>query len=61
MHLRDIVLHNGMHPLNRPSVMLARAWERFDDNRRLADEQDRAMVRSQLEALRSWTQRLAAA
>ncbi len=61
MHLRDIVLHNGMHPINRPSVMLARAWERFDDNRRLADEQDRAMVRSQLEALRDWTQRLAAA
>jgi chromate reductase len=58
MHLRDIVLHNAMHPLNSPQVTVARAWEKFDAEGRLTDDHTRQNIRSLLEALAAWTRHM---
>ncbi|MFN8495095.1 MAG: NAD(P)H-dependent oxidoreductase [Caldilineaceae bacterium] len=57
-HLRQIVLHNNMHPLNEPQVLLARVRDKFDDQGNLLDDGIRAQVRLLLESLAAWTQRL---
>jgi chromate reductase len=57
-HLRHIVLHNNMHPLNSPHVAVTRAWEHFDTEGRLTDERSREAVHSLLEALIPWVQRI---
>jgi chromate reductase len=58
LHLRQIVLHNNMYPLNNPQVTVTRAWENFDSEGRLTDERSRKALQELLEALASWTQRL---
>jgi chromate reductase len=58
LHLRDIVMHNNMQPLNNPQVTIARAWEHFDDEGRLTDERSRKAVRDLLAGLYDWTLRL---
>lgn len=58
-HLRQILQFNGTLPLQKPEVYVARAWEKFDSNGNLIDEETKKQVRSLLEGLRSWVLRLA--
>lgn len=44
--------------LNRPQVQITRAWEKFDAEGKLTDEQTRQEIRALLEALAAWTRRL---
>ena len=57
MHLRQIVLHNNMYPLNQ-QVLLARVRDKFDDQGNLLDDGIREQVRQLLVGLAAWTQRL---
>jgi len=58
LHLRDIAQHLNMHVLNNPEVMVARAWERFDQNGNLTDPETRQRIAKLLQALVDWTRRL---
>lgn len=58
LHLRDVLLHNDMHPLNRPQVHISRAWEHFDEAGNLTNEKTREQIRALLVALAAWTRRL---
>jgi chromate reductase len=58
MHLRQICVHNNMHPLARPQVLFARARDKFDADGNLVDEEARARIRELLIALAAWTRRL---
>lgn len=53
MHLREILQHNDLRVLNRPSLMIARAAQYFEDGR-LVDPNLRARLARQLAALRDW-------
>lgn len=57
-HLRQIAVHSNMHVLNKPEVMVAAAWQKFDGNGRLTDEPTRQRIGELLVALRDWTLRL---
>ena len=43
-HLREIAQHLNMHILEKPEVMVARAWEKFDDQGNLVDPETRRQV-----------------
>lgn len=58
LHLRQIATVTNMHTLNRPAVMVQRAWEKFDADGNLTDEAVRHELRALLEALAAWTRRL---
>jgi chromate reductase len=58
LHLREIVLHNHMMPLPSPQVTISRAWEQFDNERRLTNEKTIQSIRDLLSALADWTRRL---
>jgi chromate reductase, NAD(P)H dehydrogenase (quinone) len=58
MHLRQMCVHNNMHPLARPQLLLAGVRDRFDAEGRLVDEEIRARIREMVEALAEWTRRL---
>ena len=60
LQLRQTLLSTRSYVLQSPIVQIGGGRDRFDDNLRLADEATRDLVRQQLEALRSWTARLAA-
>jgi chromate reductase, NAD(P)H dehydrogenase (quinone) len=57
-HLRQILVHNNVHVLNKPEVYVARAWEKFDQAGNLSDPQARQQVQSLVESLAAWTRRL---
>jgi chromate reductase len=57
-HLRYIAVYTNMLPLNKPEVMIIRAWEVFDTEGRLTDQPTRDAIRALLEALAAWTERL---
>jgi chromate reductase len=58
LHLRSISGAINTLTLNRPQVQIIRAWEKFDAEGNLTDEQARQDVRALLEALAAWTRRL---
>ncbi len=58
LHLRQVAVYTNMHPLNKPEVQIARAWEKFDSEGRLTDPADREQLRALVEALAVWTRRL---
>jgi len=58
MALRQIAVFTNMHPLNKPEVLISRAWEKFDANGTLTDENSRQAVRALLESLAHWTRLL---
>ncbi len=58
LHLRQIVQHNNMYPLNNPQITVTRAWESFDPEGRLTDERSREALQSLLSELVAWAQRL---
>jgi chromate reductase len=57
-HLRQSFVFLGMHPLNKPEVMIANAAEKFDANGNLIDEKTKELIRQLLQALVAWTRRL---
>ena len=60
-HLRYILLHNDLKLVNKPEVMIARAWEHFDADGNLVDDVMRGQVRELVTALADWTRRLRSA
>lgn len=57
-HLRQIAGGLNMLVLNKPEVMIQRAWEKFDQDGNLIDEASRKQVKDLLAALRDWTLRM---
>lgn len=60
-HLRYILLHNDVRLLNKPELMVQRAWELFDDKGQLIDQATRDQVRDLVLALEKWTRLLKSA
>lgn len=58
IHLRQILQFNGTLPLQKPEVYVSRAWEKFDPQGNLIDEDTKKQVRALLEALDAWILRL---
>ena len=50
-NLRQCLIFLNMHAVNRPEVMIANGWEKFDDQGKLTDEKTRKLIRRLLEAL----------
>ncbi len=61
LHLREILSHNDVHVLNRPTLLVARAGRYFDEDLKLTDEEMRERLARMLEALRDWTRQLQSA
>jgi len=49
-HLRQVGVFTNMQPLNKPEVMIANAYEKFDAQGRLVDEGIRERIRELLAA-----------
>lgn len=58
LHLRDILAHNRLFVVPHPQLMVARAWEHFDQDGALTDEATRARLGSLLLELRDLTWKL---
>lgn len=56
--LRQILLANDLHLLNKPEVYVTRSWEKFDGDGNLKDEATFQSIRTLIEALAAWTRRL---
>ena len=59
-HLRQMLVFLNAHPINKPQVMIGQAAGKFDEAGNLTDEPTRQHIRSLLESLAAWTQRLRA-
>lgn len=57
-HLRQIATALNMHAINVPQVLVYRAWEKFDADGRLFDEETQKVVMDHVHALLKWTKRL---
>lgn len=57
-HLRYILMHDDMKLVNKPEVMIMRAWEHFDQDGKLTDPETRKQVSDLLIALEKWTRLL---
>jgi chromate reductase, NAD(P)H dehydrogenase (quinone) len=57
-HLRQMFVFLNMFPLNHPEVMIANAAEKFDEQGNLIDLKTSEKIKTLLEALVNWTQRL---
>jgi len=57
-HLRQTLVFLDMHPVNRPEVFVGRVADKIDAQGALTDEPTRQVIRTLLEALARWTQRL---
>jgi len=58
LHLREILAHNRLFVVPHPQLMVARAWEHFDQDGALTDEATRARLGSLLLELRDLTWKL---
>ena len=58
MHLRDILGHNRLFVVPHPQLMVARAWQHFDENGNLIDDAVRDRLGSLLLELRDLTLKL---
>ncbi|NNL71238.1 MAG: NAD(P)H-dependent oxidoreductase [Acidimicrobiia bacterium] len=56
-HLRQILMHNDLRVVNRPSVMISRAAEHFDDDVELITDRYRKQIQQLLTALVAEAQR----
>jgi chromate reductase len=57
MHLRQIVLFNGMYTLPKPELYVANSGEKFDPSGILRDEPTRERIKKLLEEFLRWTLR----
>ena len=58
MVLRQILLHAPAYVVPEPQMLIPNAYERFDENGDLVDEETRERMRRFLQALVEWTERL---
>ncbi len=58
MALRQVAASLNLALLNKPEVMVARAWEKFDSEGNLHDEPTFQQIAELLKALGTWTRRL---
>ncbi len=58
LHLRQIFGFSGALVMPKPELHVARAWEKFDSNGNLTDEKLKTEVRTLLEALGVWVNRV---
>ncbi len=56
--LRQVLTSTGCYVLPGPQVLVASARDRFDSEGRLTDERIREQIRTLLDALRGWVERL---
>lgn len=56
--LRQMLVFLNAFPLNKPEVMIGAAQTKFDEAGKLTDEQTKEFIRSLLDALANWTNRL---
>jgi chromate reductase len=61
LHLRQILTHVGALPLGKPEVLVARAEQAFDADRKLVDASARGFLRDLLVALAKWSVRVSPA
>ena len=61
MVLRQILLHGPAYVMPEPRMLISNAYQRFDENGDLTDEETRQRLRRFLEALREWSASLARA
>ena len=61
MVLRQILLHGPAYVMPEPQMLISNAYQRFDENGDLTDEETRQRLRRFLEALREWSASLASA
>jgi chromate reductase len=61
LHLRQILTHVGALPLGKPEVLVARAEQAFDTDRKLVDASARGFLRDLLVALTKWSVRVSPA
>lgn len=54
-HFRNIALHNDLRVVQKPEVLIADLWDKFDDSGRLVDERTRDQIRRLVLALRDQT------
>jgi chromate reductase len=57
-HLRQILVHLNMFPINQPEVMIAHAEERFDPAGNLIDAMTKEFILALLQNLVEWTRRI---
>lgn len=58
LHMRDIARHNDLRLVQKPEVLIAGGWDKFDDDLRLTDERSRDQIRRLVLALRGLTMRI---
>lgn len=61
LHLRQILTHVGALPLGKPEVLVARAEQAFNADRKLVDASARGFLRDLLVALAKWSGRVSPA
>lgn len=54
LHLRQVLLYLDMPALLKPEVYIEKAWEKFDSDGNLIDEQARIQVKMLMEAFLPW-------
>src|SRR5713101_2470971 len=58
LHLRQILVDLNMYPINQPQLLLARAQDSFDSDLKLKDPQARETLKTILQTLVSWTEKI---
>ena len=58
LHLREILAHNRLYVLPHPQMMVAKAWQHFDEDGTLTNESTRDRLASMLLELREFTWKL---
>ena len=61
LHLRQILVDLNMYAINQPQLMLARAQDSFDSDLNLKDTQARDTLKTILQTLVSWTEKIKSA
>jgi chromate reductase, NAD(P)H dehydrogenase (quinone) len=57
-HLRQSFVILGIHPINKPEVMVTFASQKFDDSGKLTDEKTKELIKELLRALIDWVRKL---
>lgn len=57
-HLRQIMVFQDVHCLNKPEVMIAAAHQRFDADGKLTDDATREHIEGLVKALIVWANRI---
>ncbi len=58
LHLRQVLVDLNIYAINQPQLLLARAQDAFDNNLRLKDESARETLKTVLQALANWTEKI---